>query len=207
MVAIGDFGFHIRQKLGQARRAVFPVPVKLNSHVRLHLGCGGIDHPGFTNVDGIARPHVHHVRAIDRLPCFKDNTFELVYFSHTLEHFPRAQTPRVLKEWRRVLAPGGKLALSVPDFDRILQLYHLQDKDVIRILPPLFGGQDYPFNFHHTAFTARSLTQELVAAGFREVRHWVPGCDEWHTLPDWSGRSIMVCDVAIPISLNLEATK
>lgn len=199
--------FYVRQFYGKVSRFIRPKRLPSEGVMRLHLGCGAINHPGFINIDGIDRPHVHFVQSLTPLSRFNDNSIAFIYTSHTLEHFPRIQTVSILKEWFRVLAPGGKLCVSVPDFDRILELYQHSGNDVDFILPPLFGGQDYPFNFHHTAFNRNSLTKALDDAGFSKVEKWVHGSDAYHNLPDWSGRSIQVKDVSIPISLNLEATK
>ena len=56
------------------------------------------------------------------LPCqasglnlpFADHTFDVIVCSEVLEHVPDYQ--RVLAEIRRVLKPGGQLAVSVPRF-------------------------------------------------------------------------------------------
>lgn len=202
-----DAAFHARQFYGKANRVLFSKPRPEGDVVRLHLGCGPIDHPGFVNIDGIDRPHVHFVQSLTPLDRFPDASVAFIYTSHTLEHFPRAQTVSILKEWGRALAPGGKLCVSVPDFDRILEIYQLSGGDADAILPPLFGGQDYPFNFHHTTFNRASLTRAFIEAGFSRVDRWVHGSDAYHNLPDWSGRAIKVNDHAVPISLNLEATK
>lgn len=202
-----SFAFHSRQWLGVLKRRVFAKPLTKTAATRLHLGCGPIDVPGFTNIDGVDRPHVHFVQSITDLSRFSTSSMDFVYTSHTLEHFPRAQTPAILKEWHRVLTPGGKLCVSVPDFDRILEMYDANAKDLSGVIDPLFGGQDYPFNFHHTAFNRASLTQVLLQAGFSEVRPWTHGSDALHSMPDWSGRSVGVQGKSIPISLNLEAVK
>jgi predicted SAM-dependent methyltransferase len=186
---------------------VSPKPLPAGGVLRLHLGCGSIDHPGFVNIDGIDRPHVHFVQSLTRLHRFKDASVDFVYSSHAAEHFPRDNTVEIFKEWCRVLVPGGRLCISVPDFDRILEMYQRSGQDMDAILPPLFGGQDYPFNFHFTAFNQQSLRQALLQAGFSSVQAWQPGCDAFHNLPDWSGRSIAVAGHPVPISLNLEATK
>jgi predicted SAM-dependent methyltransferase len=206
-IRVADIAFHLRQYLGKASRVAFPKPTPDGSVVRLHLGCGGIDHPGFINIDGIDRPHVHFVQSLSKLSRFRDFSVAFVYTSHTLEHFPRSETLPILKEWHRVLVKDGKLCLSVPDFARILQIYQIGGNDVDAILPPLFGGQDYPFNFHHTCFDQQSLTHLLKEAGFSKVESWTPGSDAFHNLPDWSGRSLTIQGQRIPISLNLEATK
>lgn len=202
-----DAKFHARQFYGKINRRLVPKPIPAGHPLRLHLGCGAIDHPGFVNIDGIDRPHVHFVQSLTNLTRFKDRTVEFIYTSHTLEHFPRAQTVSILKEWCRVLRPGGQLCVSVPDFDRIIEIYRLSELDADEILPPLFGGQDYPFNFHHTTFNRASLSRSLMEAGFARVKEWVHGSDVFHDLPDWSGRSIRVNGQLVPISLSLEAVK
>ncbi len=192
---------------GKVSRALFPRPHPPAPEVYLHLGCGPIDHPRFVNVDGYPFPHVHHVRSIADLSPFADGIAGLVYASHCLEHFPRAAVPGVLAEWRRVLRRGGVLRLSVPDFDRLLAIYERRGKDIGAIDRVLMGGQLNHFDFHHTAFTRRSLGALLEAAGLRDVREWTPGSDELTSLPDWSGRAIEIEGEMHAISLNVEASR
>ncbi len=45
----------------------------------------------------------------------KDNSFDLVYSCHSLEHMQ--DTRKTLREWIRVLKPGGLLVIIVPDVD------------------------------------------------------------------------------------------
>lgn len=175
--------------------------------LRLHLGCGPIDRPGFVNIDARPAPHVHRVQRIDRLPDFADATAELVYCCHCLEHVSHRDTLRVLQEWRRVLKPGGVLRLSVPDFDLIVDAYTAHGRDIDSVLQALMGGQDYDFNFHYSAFTERSLSALLVEAGFRAPRRWQHGTEPYTSLPDWSGRDVEYRGARFPISLNLEATR
>jgi predicted SAM-dependent methyltransferase len=192
---------------GKLSRALFPRPHPAAQELYLHLGCGSIDHPRFVNVDGYPLPHVHHVRSIADLSPFADGSAGLVYASHCLEHFPRAAVPRVLAEWRRVLRAGGVLRLSVPDFDRLLAIYERHGRDLGTIDQVLMGGQHNLFDFHHVAFTRRSLGALLEQAGLREVREWAPGSDELTSLPDWSSREIEIKGEMHAVSLNLEASR
>lgn len=120
-----DSVFFVRQFYGKASRFISPKPHPAGD-LRLHLGCGAINCPGFVNVDGIDYPYVHYVQSLTHLTRFRDASVAFIYSSHTLEHFPRAQTVSILQEWYRVLVPGGKLCVSVPDFDCILDIYHLE---------------------------------------------------------------------------------
>lgn len=186
-----------------------PAPPELpNGERRLHLGCGKINHPGFINIDALPRRHVHYVQAVDRLNRFRDGSIDLVYACHVLEHFSHLQVPSVLKEWGRVLKPGGKLCLSVPDFDRLLDIYRATDHDVDAVINPLMGGQEYAYNYHRVIFTRDYLSKLLRQAGFSRVYEWTP--DDGgvsHDVNDWSRRPLLVDGKPYPVSLNLEAEK
>ena len=90
---------------------------------KLHIGCGDRHIPGFIHVDVRKLPHVDYVTSADKLDMFEDDSVDLIYSCHVLEHFPKYQTEDVLKEWHRVLKPGGILRLAVPDFEKIVEVY------------------------------------------------------------------------------------
>ena len=206
-LSLVDLRFLLRQIPGRLRRVVRPVTRPVGPVLRLHLGCGEIDKPGFVNIDGIDRPHVHFVARIDRLPQFADNSVEFIYCSHALEHFSNHQTRAVLREWCRLLKPGGRLCVSVPDFDVIVAMYQHSGRQMREIVPVLFGGQDYPFNTHYTGFNEAGLIGMMRATGYASAARWQPGQDKWHDFPDWSNRSIEVGGRAFAVSLNVEAVK
>ncbi len=54
------------------------------------------------------------VDAAGPLP-FADGTFEIVYASHVLEHISWRHHWEVLKEWTRIIEPGGSLEIWIPD--------------------------------------------------------------------------------------------
>src|SRR5205085_9397769 len=107
-----------------------PFPKLEDGVINLHLGCGSVNHPNFINIDGLPAPHVHYIRPIEDLSPFKDNSVDLVYACHCLEHFRYKKVPDVLSEWFRVLKKGGILRLSVPDFDLLLEIYKQQGRDI-----------------------------------------------------------------------------
>jgi SAM-dependent methyltransferase len=89
----------------------------------LNLGCGNRFHPEWTNIDAsYVDPHVqiHDVRK--GLP-FSDETFDVVYHSHLLEHLPREAALPFSRECYRVLKRGGIIRVAVPDLERIARLY------------------------------------------------------------------------------------
>ena len=89
----------------------------------INLGCGARFHPEWTNIDTThVSPHVriHDVRK--GIP-FPDETFDVVYHSHLLEHLPREAAVPFTQECYRVLKRGGTIRVAVPDLERITRLY------------------------------------------------------------------------------------
>jgi len=75
---------------------------------RLEIGPGPERLPGFETLNIVGGRQVDYVAdAAGRLP-IADNTFDLVYASHILEHIPWFCTEEAMHEWVRVLKPGGR---------------------------------------------------------------------------------------------------
>lgn len=177
--------------------------------LRLHLGCGDRLISGFVHVDARALPHVDVVSELHELPAFASGSAALIYASHVLEHFGRHDCRAVLSEWYRILAPGGVLRLSVPDFEQLIKVYDASGRDLETVLGPLVGGQTHPYNYHYNAFDSRRLSRILTEVGFSEVRPWDWRTTEHAGVDDFSQAYYPHMDKAsgIQISLNLEGVK
>ena len=127
--------------------------------LKLHIGCGKRFIPGFVHIDQVAFPHVDHVQDIRRLPNFANNSASLIYACQVIEYFDREEVVGVLTDWRRVLAPGGILRLSVPNFAMICKLYQ-SGIPLDKFLGTLYGripdGKN-GFVYHRTTYDERSL--------------------------------------------------
>lgn len=133
--------------------------------LKLHLGCGERFLPGFVHVDIRPLPNVDVVCGLEDLSVFPDNCAELIYHCAVLEHIDRCKTIDTLKEWRRVLKPGGILRSAVPDFAAFCRAY-AQYGDLKLLLGPLFGRQDHPDNLHRTMLDRKYFSECLSQAGF-----------------------------------------
>jgi hypothetical protein len=89
----------------------------------LNLGCGRRHHPAWTNVDCVSSGPNVLVRDLKQGVAFDDNSFDVVYHSHVLEHFTRDDGHKFLKECHRVLRPDGVVRIAVPDLERIVRTY------------------------------------------------------------------------------------
>jgi len=191
------------------RRIVQPArPRNPDGQVLLHIGCGPVNSPEFVNVDAVPYAHVHIVTDdIGQLSDFGNGTVDFVYMCHVLEHIKRPMLERVLGEMHRIINTGGVLRLSVPDFDRLLEVYTKAGGDTDAICNQLMGGQDSEYNIHYSIFNQQSLSVLLQKVGFSTVRPWDPWNCRHHDFKDKACKVMKVNDDRIPISLNLEAVK
>ncbi len=200
----------LRQKLSfLKRRLIKPaLPRNADGKVLLHIGCGPVRSPEFVNVDALPYAHVHVVTDnIEQLSGFSNESADLIYMCHVLEHMMRPRLESILREMHRILKPGGILRLSVPDFDRLVEVYEGSGRDMDAISEALMGGQHSQYNVHYGVFNRRSLSELLVRCGFRSTRSWDPLDCEHHDFKDKACKMVAVGGRRIPISLNLEAVK
>ena len=89
----------------------------------LNLGCGSRYRKDWINIDFVSTNKniiVHNL--LKGIP-FKDNTFNVVYHSHLLEHFSRTEASDSIKECYRVLKPNGIIRVVTPNLEEILINY------------------------------------------------------------------------------------
>ena len=100
---------------------------------KLNIGCGDRYAKGWVNVDfHPCGRSVARVNILRGLP-YSAESFDAVYSSHVLEHFPRETSLRLLLEMRRVLKPGGIVRVVVPDLEETCREY-------LRILDQVEGS-------------------------------------------------------------------
>ena len=141
--------------------------------IKLHLGCGWRDFgKEWIHIDGGDYPHLDY-QDITQLN-FPNNSVDLIYSSHTIEYFDRDEVKILLNEWKRVIKPGGIIRLAVPDFTKLIQIYH-DTKDLNKILGPLFGKMKMGSSdiYHKTVYDFNSLKIILEELGFSNVRHYI----------------------------------
>jgi predicted SAM-dependent methyltransferase len=169
----------------------------------LHIGCGtNILPKPFENLDGREFEGVDHVSSADELGQFDDNTFDMIYASHILEHYPRNDVERVLKEWVRVVKVDGIVRISVPSFKSAVEIYNKTD-NLENVLGPLIGGQTYDYEFHYCLFDEKTLSSLMKKCGLTAIHPWLYTRTRHSDYWDFS----QAVTHGVQVSLNLEGRK
>jgi len=101
---------------------------------------------------------------------FSDNCLDYVYSSHVLEDF--VDTGKVLREWVRILKPGGHLVLFLPDEQTYRKFcysrgkkpnsHHIHDNFSIEYLKNSISEHSLPLRVIHESFPVERYSFELV---------------------------------------------
>jgi len=174
----------------------------ITKHQRLNIGCGGDPLPDWINQDWQPGPGVDLVCDARRLGIYvEEGSLDAILISHVLEHFLRSETEQLTALFYRMLKPGGKLWIAVPDLNVLCALLNSQeDPNAAALTANLIAT---PEPGHVSVWVEKDLTRLLLGQGYRTVERW-PDDD---MLPFVSKGCWSVKIDSTPISLNVIATK
>ena len=184
--------------------AVQPLPATASSTAvrRLHIG-GKVHSEGWEILNALPGPDVDHLGNANNLSRFADNSFDVIYASHVVEHLDyRDELHRTLSEWLRVLKPGGAIQISVPDLEVLARLILNKQLTIIErfmVMRMIFGGHLDAYDYHQTGLTEDFLRDFLVNAGFVDTQR-VDGFGHFRDTSEMSYAGQR-------ISLNVQARK
>jgi predicted SAM-dependent methyltransferase len=148
-------------------------PAYRPARVLLDLGsgdnpAGGVGNPDWIHCDCRPFPCVEVVADVRALP-FPERHADEVRASHVIEHFDLDEVPAVLREWARVLKPGGRLTVITPDLAFMCREYAAGRMSAGAVSMNLLGTGGWPENVHRSLWDRVSLTMALEAQGFDRI--------------------------------------
>jgi ubiquinone/menaquinone biosynthesis C-methylase UbiE len=174
--------------LNAIRRCVWPLLVQSRYRMgldrydkrplKLHLGCGPHHFDGYVNIDLRMTQATDLVCSITKLP-YPDRSVARIETYHVIEHLFRHDLPVALREWYRLLIPGGQLVIEFPDLDQLMRKYLAGD---IKQLDGIFGLQRFEGDCHHFGYTFDTLRNALEKDGFVQIERKEPEdyhAEEW----------------------------
>ena len=132
--------------------------------IKLDIGCGKDVIEGCVGIDAYVQGENIVNAPMWSLP-YPDNSISEIYSSHALEHVSKAMVLPTLKEWLRVLEPGGTALIAVPDLEWCCTEW-LKRKTNDWYMDIIFGNQKHGGEFHLTGYTQEIMGTYLVEAGF-----------------------------------------
>ncbi len=150
--------------------------------MRLNLGCGDKILPGYVNVDVVEaragmKPEV--ICDLHDLAPFADASADEILAVHVVEHFWRWEIRDVMREWARVLKPGGRMIIECPNilsacqtFLENPQQFSREDQNGQRTMWVFYGDPKWkdPLMIHRWGYTPDSLKELLAEVGLADVR-------------------------------------
>ena len=136
--------------------------------MKLHLGCGNKKLSGYINIDIREDVNPDLIDDVGNLFTIENESVDVIYASHVLEHIGKNDYHKVLKRWYEVLKPNGILRISVPDFESISD-YYSKTKDLSKLRGLLYGGQTYKENYHLYTWDFKTLEEDLKLVNFKTI--------------------------------------
>jgi predicted SAM-dependent methyltransferase len=160
-------------------RSMFVHPNKFSELKYLDVGCGPfVNTDTFVNLDYEWRPGVQVCWNLQQLLPFPDTRFQGIFTEHCLEHLSLEDGARVIAEFHRVLMPGGRVRIVVPDGELYFDFYKRQKAGETVKMPfqefyispmarinGLFRNHGHQFIYDFDTFEVL-----LSKAGFKEIR-------------------------------------
>jgi predicted SAM-dependent methyltransferase len=160
--------------------------------IRLDLGAGHKKEEGWLRVDldvdrkkvsykdgsvaEQARPLTPDIVADIRALPLPDDMADKARAIHVIEHFYPWEAVPLLKEWVRVLKPGGELAIECPCLEKIMALFNVPEIPPYMTFWGLYGDPrlEDPLMMHKWCYTRIQMTKAFAQAGLVDIRHEPP---------------------------------
>ena len=170
--------------------------------IRLHIG-GREKRDGWKILDALPGPDVDFVGSCNDLSFLPDESCSEIYASHVFEHLGYDhELPVALTHVYRVLKPGGRFRVSVPDLEMLCRLFlhpSLDGDGRWSVMRMMFGGRTSEQDVHQSGLTLEFMLAFLGELGFRDIKR----VQAFGLFDDSSTLTFG----GVPVSLNIEAWK
>lgn len=180
--------------------------LKIKDNLKLNIGCGKVKFRGWVNIDIDSNADL--VLDVRKGLPFKENSAELIYSEHFVEHLTFEESEILLRNCYKCLKVGGIMRTATPDLDYIISKYNSDWKNQDWLSWPEYKyiktkGRMINISFrewgHKFLFNREDLQNHLTSAGFKIIKNCDWGKSETKELCNLETRK--------DSKLILEATK
>ena len=115
---------------------------------------------------------IHNIEK-SRLP-YSDNRFDAIFFTEVLEHIAIKDPIEILREFNRVLKPGGMIVISTPNVCNISNIIALLNGKNIFWRNEIFYGS---LDRHNREYTPDELRELVKIENFNDIEMFGINCD------------------------------
>ncbi|MFI5207904.1 MAG: class I SAM-dependent methyltransferase [Gemmatimonadales bacterium] len=151
--------------------------------LKLHLGCGTVRLEGWVNVD-IETSQADLTLDITRGLPLPDGAARLIYHEHVMEHITVDEAKACLRDWFRLLEPGGVLRIATPDLAYVVERYRGDWRDQAWLKLPEYAfirtraemlNTSLRWWGHQYLYDEEELRRRMNDAGFATIRRCALG--------------------------------
>ena len=194
--------------------------LKSNEIKKLHIGAGNRKIKNWLNTD-IGNKTIMPVVDVTKKFPFDTETFNYVFSEHMIEHINYQDGVKMLKESFRVLKSNGKIRISTPDLQFLIDLYskekdqlqkdyiewscknyHLTEGSIIEVVNNYFQSWGHQF-----IYDKKTIENTLKAAGFTKIEFFKINESNSLELKDLENDKRLPKNFLQLESLSVEATK
>jgi predicted SAM-dependent methyltransferase len=146
----------------------------------LNVGCGPNQKENYINLDWWWTPGIDICCDITQGLPIADASVEGIFTEHCLEHIPFEACQEVLKSFFRILTPGGRVRIAVPDAQIFVNLYtRAQNGETVTFpyhdeyptyTPMMHMNRIFRDHGHLFAYDFETFSIHLKKAGFTEIK-------------------------------------
>ncbi|MBN8704487.1 MAG: methyltransferase domain-containing protein [Bacteroidetes bacterium] len=145
----------------------------------LNVGCGANIYKHFLNLDWQWRPGVNLCWDLLKGIPLKENSFIGIFTEHCLEHLPFTKIPYIFSEFYRILKPGGRIRIVVPDGQLYMEIYNNRlnggeqkfpyEDNFNNKTPAMYVNEVFRDHGHLFCYDFQTMKLLLESAGFHTV--------------------------------------
>lgn len=130
--------------------------------INLHVGCGDYWDENAINIDMAIYGGTDMLWDIRKGLPFQPEVVAKIEAYEVVEHMNKYEIDTILKDWYRILIPGGIVKISVPDMDGLIKMY-TENSD--RAIEQIYGLEDHPH--HKQGYKVNTLVSLFESHGYK----------------------------------------